>query len=73
MITVDVYRNVKDSEPFEIESFTASSKEEAKKIFKRELQNLALTVKHPKFSDQGSLVQVRTNRGRIIGEIEVSI
>lgn len=73
MITVDVYKNVSDALPFEVESFSAETKAEAKEIFKRELRNLSMTVKHPKVADKNGLVQVRTNRGRIIGEIEVNI
>lgn len=72
MITVDVYTNVGDSKPFAIQSFSANSMAEAKIIFKRELHNLSTKVKYPKFSDRNGLVQVRTNRGKIIGEIEVN-
>lgn len=72
MITVDVYKNVGEDVPFDIETFSANTLDEAKKIFTRELRNLSTSVKHPKFSDKNGLVQVRTNRGRIIGEIEVS-
>lgn len=73
MITVDVYKNVDEKKPFEVESFSAATRTEAMEIFKRELRNLSTTVKHPKIADKNGLVQVRTNRGRIIGEIEVNI
>lgn len=72
MITVDVFKNVGEDKPFEIETFSASTQEEAMKIFRRELKNLHVNVKHPKYSDKNGLVQVRTNRGRLLGEIEVS-
>lgn len=72
MITVDVYKNVGEDVPFEVETFTADTKAQAMEIFRRELKNLSVTVKYPKYSDKNGLVQVRTNRGRIIGEIEVS-
>lgn len=72
MITVDVYKNVGEDIPFEVETFTADTKAQAMEIFRRELKNLSVSVKYPKYSDKNGLVQVRTNRGRIIGEIEVS-
>lgn len=72
MITVDVYKNVGENVPFEVETFTADTKAQAMEIFRRELRNLSVSVKYPKYSDKNGLVQVRTNRGRIIGEIEVS-
>ena len=72
MITVDVMRNVGEDVEFEIETFPAKSIAEAKKIFLRELQSLSSKAKYPKFSDRNGLVQVRTNRGRIIGEIIVN-
>lgn len=72
MITVDVYKNVGEDVPFDVETFTADTKDQAMKIFQRELRNLSISVKYPKYSDKNGLVQVRTNRGRIIGEIEVS-
>lgn len=72
MITVDVMRNVGKNVEFEIETFPAESLEEAKKIFLRELQNLASATKYPKFSDRNGLVQVRTNRGTLLGEIIVN-
>lgn len=72
MITVDVFKNVGEGKPFEVKSFTAKTKDEAMKIFRRELKNLHIDVKYPKFSDKNGLVQVRTNRGRLLGEIEVS-
>lgn len=72
MITVDVYKNVGEDVPFEVETFTADTKIQAMEIFRRELKNLSVAVKYPKYSDKNGLVQVRTNRGRIIGEIEVS-
>lgn len=72
MITIDVYKDAGEDSPFDIESFSADTQAEAKEIFRRELKNLSMTVKHPKYSDKNGLVQVRTNRGRLIGEIEVS-
>lgn len=72
MITVDVYKNVGENDPFEVKTFTAEDKAQAMEIFRRELRNLSATVKYPKYSDRNGLVQVRTNRGRLIGEIEVS-
>lgn len=72
MITVDVFRNVGENDPFEVETFSAGTVNEAKEIFSRELRNLSVSVKYPKFSDRNGLVQVRTNRGRLIGEIIVN-
>lgn len=71
MITVEVIRNLGDAE-IDGDVFSAATIEEAKIIFKRELANLSTTVKHPKVSDKNGIVQVRTNRGRLIGEIIVN-
>jgi len=72
MITVEVLRNIDSDSDIDGEVFSAETIDEAKTIFKRELANLSTTVKHPKVSDKNGIVQVRTNRGRLIGEIIVS-
>lgn len=73
MFVVDVYKNVGENKPFSIESFTAQNRAEAKNIFKRELSILSAAIKYPKILDKNGLVQVKTNRGRLIGEIEVTL
>lgn len=72
MITIDVYKDEGQNLPFSVNSFTTKDRKEAEEIFKRELRKLSSLVKHPKLSDSNGLVQVRTNRGRLIGEIEVN-
>lgn len=73
MFAVDVYKNVGENKPFDIESFTTDNRTEAMQIFKRELSILSAAIKHPKILDKNGLVQVKTNRGRLIGEIEVTL
>lgn len=73
MFVVDVYRNVGEDKPFSIESFAAQNRAEAKNIFKRELSILSAAIKYPKILDKNGLVRVKTNRGRLIGEIEVTL
>lgn len=73
MFAVDVYKNVGEDKPFDIESFTTDNRAEAMQIFKRELDILRSAIKYPKISDKNGLIQVKTNRGRLIGEIEVTL
>ena len=73
MFVVDVYKDVGANKPFDIQSFTTDDRADAMQIFKRELDILRSAIKYPKISDKNGLIQVKTNRGRLIGEIEVTL
>ena len=73
MFVVDVYKDVGANKPFDIQSFTTDNRADAMQIFKRELNILRSAIKYPKIYDKNGLVQVKTNRGRLIGEIEVTL
>ena len=73
MFVVDVYKDAGANKPFDIQSFTTDNRTEAMQIFKRELDILRSAIKYPKISDKNGLIQVKTNRGRLIGEIEVTL
>lgn len=73
MFVVDVYKDAGANKPFDIASFTTDNRTEAMQIFKRELNILRSAIKYPKIYDKNGLVQVKTNRGRLIGEIEVTL
>lgn len=73
MFVVDVYKDVGANKPFDIQSFTTDDRADAKKILSRELAILTSAIKYPKISDKNGLIQVKTNRGRLIGEIEVTL
>lgn len=73
MFVVDVYKDAGANKPFDIQSFTTDDRADAKKILSRELALLTAAIKYPKISDKNGLIQVKTNRGRLIGEIEVTL